>query len=1211
MQAAAKGVPPLNPQAAQQSAGPGAGADGNGLAAPPSAAARMAAVDACGGDARTQLSTAERQQNLSQVQSMSEAEIRDAHDELRKLFSQSSLDFLATREGKQGTQQPHPDVAPAPAMPEPEPEPEPEPAAGGFKPEKGWLHMDRYEPEKLAWTQDVVAPTAEADSSRPIRNKEARFDLDGKVLDPEVDLPTHLGLHHHGDNPHQAGYTLGELVRLIRSAAQQQRTLVLATVAKVLRRAWTGGYDAITSGGASGLPGEEAPSDNVFGALMGMGVAIFIRGALDDDAPRVVIGALEAMAALLVYPGDERFLDAAEGLVHGRDLPPLSPPRKTDAAARAESEADAPSNSADAQAEDIEKCRDDLVAGLIQTQLVVRLRYILKDMPLLRESKGFAETNFLSNLLAVLTRIARHSLTAATAIADCPLLLDAVFDTFIQPGLSAGNAAAAPSAGPEQESWSPELCAAAIKLFRVLCYAGENVAIKTARRGRMSAIAALMVAPDLGPATDRVRTESYRVLRACLQYGMHGAVYVDLYEHFFRGLCELSKDGASVADPAMHDPSAHGSSMARPSSIALLGVLEAAAGWVALRGSDVNLVVKWHHIVHIHDPVIQLVARAAGALPADLAGAGEPSDVAVGQLDLLSAGLALLKSYHDALQKSPEFEVVSSLDLAGRDCDTVLSHPCCADPAQASCLWAIATPAKAAGNVHAKKMTPYRFRFLPSMLQGVAAGAAETRRLGVLNFLVARSDLLHAFATRNKALLPRCAAEFHRDRVQGYVTRAGRLPGSFDRSDMAPYRRQLDSKLQIELVRWSLLTDIKFVTTPDFERLAARLFMLLPPGFEDEARLLLGVVLHLDVSKTAALGVELGVGMAQVLAFYVQRLVGGPLSTTDGLESRLLPQRTISPRRRLPISNHWLLEPLADLHRIADKHPKQHDPAGAQRAVLLVVGCFANVDARDLSAILTPDGSDRLRSLLFVFGLGRETYANTEVAKMLEALWLPSASKAGLNPAGDTSFLRLYQNLIVEFVDMSYGDDTLAKYLLLPMRQRYPVDFRMEAFDNNKFLTLCKVGLAQAAPIMDEFLQPCETDGRLIQMYTIALLGRRVDAETNPVLYWTAVHHLAGFVFKDCGDATNMAPDPSAVLDADGKATIVGHRRHIVAQLFLAASDTLYRHVVFYKYTKPFAPVPEALVLAPSRAELLRSVATTESPAVRAGATQRHPSLLD
>ena len=1041
------------------------------------------------------------------------------------------------------------------------------------------------------------------DGSRPIRNKEARFDLDGNVLDPEVDLPTHLGLHHHGANPHQAGYTLGELVRLIRSAVQQQRTLVLATVAKVLRRAWTGGYDDIAGsggGGASGLPGEEAASDNVFGALMGMGVAIFVRGALDDDAPRVVIGALEAMAALLVYPGDERFLDAAEGLVHGRDLPPLAPPRKTDAVARAEAEADAPGNAADAQAEDIEKCRDDLVAGLIQTQLVVRLRYILKDMPLLRESKGFAETNFLSNLLAVLTRIARHSLAAATAVADCPLLLDAVFDTFIQPGLSAGNAAAA-NAGPGQEDWSPDLCAAAIKLFRVLCYAGENVAIKTARRGRMAAIAALMVAPDLGPATDRIRTEAYRVLRACLQYGLHGAVYVDLYEHFFRGLCELSRPDGPAADAP------------RPSSIALLGVLEAAAGWVALRGSDADLVVKWHHVVHLHDPVMQLVGRSAGALPSNLAGAGGSSNVAGGQLGrlgMLSAGLALLKTYHDALQKSPEFEVVESLDLAGRDCDLVLGHTCCADPAQASALWAIATPARAAGNVHAKKMTPYRFRFLPSMLQGVAAGAAETQRRGVLNFLVARSDLLYAFATRNKALLPRCAAEFHRDRVQGYIVRAGRLPGSFDRSDMAPYRRQLDLKLQIELVRWSLLTDIKFVTTPDFERLAARLFMLLPPGFEEEAKLLLGVVLHLDSSRTAALGLELGVSMAQVLAFYVQRLVGGPLSTTaDGLESRLLPQRTVSPRRRLPVSNHWLLEPLEDLHRIADKHPKQHDPAEARRAVQLVVGCFANIDARGLSAILTPDGSDRLRSLLFVFGLGRETYASTEVSKMLEALWLPSASKAGLNPAGDTSFLRLYQNLVVEFVEMSYGDGTLAKYLLLPMRQRYPVDFRMEAFDSNRFLGLCKVGLADAAPIMDEFLQPCETDGRMIQLYTVALLGRRVDAETSPVLYWTAVHHLAGFVFKDCGDATNMAPDPSAVLDADGKATIVRHRRHIVAQLFLAASDALYRHVVFYKYAKPFAPVPDTLALTTTRAELLRSVAT-ESPAVRAGAMQRHPSLL-
>ena len=137
MQAAAKGVPLLNSQAAQQTAGPGDGADGNRLAAPPTAAARMAAVDAGGGGgggggAGDRLSVAEVQHNLSTVQSMSEQDVRDAHDELKKLFSQSSLDFLASRKAAQGTQQQHQPAAAAPAapdapMPEPEPKPEPEP----------------------------------------------------------------------------------------------------------------------------------------------------------------------------------------------------------------------------------------------------------------------------------------------------------------------------------------------------------------------------------------------------------------------------------------------------------------------------------------------------------------------------------------------------------------------------------------------------------------------------------------------------------------------------------------------------------------------------------------------------------------------------------------------------------------------------------------------------------------------------------------------------------------------------------------------------------------------------------------------------------------------------------------------------------------------------------------------------------------------------
>lgn len=65
-------------------------------------------------------------------------------------------------------------------------------------------HMDVVEPEKLAWMQELPrsakAPADEVKSAdaKPVS---ARFDLEGHVVPPEADVPMHLGLHHHGEEP--------------------------------------------------------------------------------------------------------------------------------------------------------------------------------------------------------------------------------------------------------------------------------------------------------------------------------------------------------------------------------------------------------------------------------------------------------------------------------------------------------------------------------------------------------------------------------------------------------------------------------------------------------------------------------------------------------------------------------------------------------------------------------------------------------------------------------------------------------------------------------------------------------------------------------------------------------------------------------------------------------------------------------------------------
>ncbi len=76
-------------------------------------------------------------------------------------------------------------------------------ALKGISPElstpTSWVHMDVVERDKMEWMTDVS--TSEG-KTRDIKvTNERRFSLEGLVIPRATHLPTHLGLHHHGDEP--------------------------------------------------------------------------------------------------------------------------------------------------------------------------------------------------------------------------------------------------------------------------------------------------------------------------------------------------------------------------------------------------------------------------------------------------------------------------------------------------------------------------------------------------------------------------------------------------------------------------------------------------------------------------------------------------------------------------------------------------------------------------------------------------------------------------------------------------------------------------------------------------------------------------------------------------------------------------------------------------------------------------------------------------
>lgn len=102
------------------------------------------------------------------------------------------------------------------------------------------------ENEKLLWTMN---PTSVDEFQLKLDNVlvecnrrlgcmgKCRFGFDGLQLSCEQvsNLPSHLGLHHHGAKPADAGYTISELILLSRSTVRGQRIIAFETLARVFK----------------------------------------------------------------------------------------------------------------------------------------------------------------------------------------------------------------------------------------------------------------------------------------------------------------------------------------------------------------------------------------------------------------------------------------------------------------------------------------------------------------------------------------------------------------------------------------------------------------------------------------------------------------------------------------------------------------------------------------------------------------------------------------------------------------------------------------------------------------------------------------------------------------------------------------------------------------------------------------------------------------
>lgn len=122
------------------------------------------------------------------------------------------------------------------------------------------------DPDKLEWMQSSPSDNTSYDpSATNLSAKDIRFSFKGQLIPPKTaaEIPVTKGLHHHGDAPDAAGYTIPELAHLARSSYPAQRCIAFQTLGRILYRLGRGEF------GNSGEPGAETGEDpqDTFGEL--------------------------------------------------------------------------------------------------------------------------------------------------------------------------------------------------------------------------------------------------------------------------------------------------------------------------------------------------------------------------------------------------------------------------------------------------------------------------------------------------------------------------------------------------------------------------------------------------------------------------------------------------------------------------------------------------------------------------------------------------------------------------------------------------------------------------------------------------------------------------------------------------------------------------------------------------------------------------------
>uniref|UniRef100_A0A6Q2XLH2 RNA polymerase II associated protein 1 n=1 Tax=Esox lucius TaxID=8010 RepID=A0A6Q2XLH2_ESOLU len=959
-----------------------------------------------------------------------------------------------------------------------------------IKPQKDWVHMDKLEPEKLEWIRDLPAPRRKGTKMA----MQARFDFAGTLIPPTEDLPTHLGLHHHGDEPELAGYSLQELFLLSRSQLIQQRSLALSTLAHVLTKARAGEFAAALKG-------------SVVSTLLDAGLLFLLRFSLDDSVEGVMSAAVQALRALLVSPGDEECLDATLSWLHGLASFPLLPTAEEEEDEEDEGLPEVMRETAEEKEEkktDHDVARHDVVKGVLRMKLLPRLRYILE---VVRPSPKVVQ-----DVLAVLIRVARHSSSAATQVLDCPRLMETVMSEFVP---CSWTVPASPNAQPVYGV----PVADAVKLLRVLASAGRHVCARLLNSLGARECLSRLLAPEpaelqLEPGEAlRVSTEAYWLWAVAASYGQACSLYVDLYPVLVKAL-QSAPWPRSPSDPLL--------SLELRRHQALLTLLThvthtAGGAFSAPTSQGAECPppppVTWGHVMGLQPAVLGLLKGCIRTL-------GDPVQ-RESTLRLVPSYLLYLGAFYSQLSLQRSFSPVACLQELEKLTAEVLL-PLLSHEAVHSLINNLQS-CSAVCNPQSCSPSPETVPSLPGLgcSQWISGGLAGTS--SPFPLVTSLCYLLDTLISLHKGLVPVCTECFQ-------------VPSDPE----VAVHATLFHHTSLVMLPW-LLPGSEFLA---HELMSTMVFNkdFMPEGQSGgpEAAELSELQLQDRPSPSLqTLGPLLREACVQLPSirgcylFHLAHMEPAVLSSQDyhlgrtpWINTQLLPGLT---GPSLP--SDWPFLPLVSLYERAgapDGGGQQVEslPAGSVQSVTFCLQWLLLLEVWREEALRVVLPVAKLARLACVFLSSSDLFLERPVQRLTWALFRLLTRPSRLDaldvnspPPGLASFDDLYSALLGQFEAVSFGDHLFGCFVLLPLQRRYSATMRLKLFGEHAgLLRSLGVTLEQLAIPIERFTSPPEDSLPLLRLYFRTLVTGALRQCWCPVLYVVALSHLNTFIFsQDAG----------------------------------------------------------------------------------------------